>query len=240
MPDYLLRMLVESMIFLTDENGLELCISYRKEGFAHAISQAPRARRLIASAKECGIKGITILAESGNFCRTLSVQQSEHFEPTPLVQNNQASMSFKIMPHLNTEQQVLERRAERHKPLLQAIGQGVVAVTMHDAHEESGFAYLDVFAPLTERLNKQRHELIGRSVESLPAAIAEPRLHALRKAVAVGGHVSYSYSYEDDYKWRFNVEVAPLWGTEEIITIVRDAEVWQPGHWLNKRKQMNR
>ena len=207
MPDYLVRMLVESTIFLADEDGLELCISYRKEGFAHAISQAPRARRLIASAKECGIKGVTILAESGNFCRTLSVQSSE---PTPLVQsNNKASMPFRIMPHLTTEQQVFEQRAARHQPLIRAIGQGVVAVTVHDMHEESGFAYLDVFAPLTERLNKQRHELIGKPVEALPAAIAEPRLHALRKAVATGGHVSYTYDYEDDYKWRFNVEVAP-------------------------------
>jgi hypothetical protein len=240
LPRYLQGRLQVSSIFLCeDDGGMELVISCPSPQVAMSICFPPRARRLASSARDCKFKRVTILAgrdEAHNcFCRTLPVQS----EPVPMARQGHPHRLFKIMPQLTTEQQLLEVRSRKHHPLIRAIGQGVVCVTVHDANESTGFAYLDVFAPLTERLNKQRNELIGKPVDFLPPAIAEPRLHALRNCITTGGHVSYRYTYEDEYTWKFNVEVAPIYGTEEIVTIVRDAEAWQPGHWVNKRKQVS-
>lgn len=131
----------------------------------------------------------------------------------------------------------LEGRVKRHAALLQAIAQsGCVCVTLHALDESLGFPYLEVIAPLPERLNKPREQVLGQSCLSVDPRIGEPRFHALKKAVASGLCENYHYTYDDEFHWKFNVTVAPLYGREELISIVSDAESWQLGHWLNKLK----
>lgn len=127
----------------------------------------------------------------------------------------------------------LTARAQRHRPLLEAIP--AVTVTLHDASDRfNGHPYLDVYAAIPERLNKPREQLIGKPVTTVSPVIGEPRLHYIRRALANGQCERYSYEYQDDHLWKFDVTVAPLYGTEEIITIVTDAEPWQAGYWLNR------
>lgn len=128
----------------------------------------------------------------------------------------------------------LENRVKRHAALLQAIAAGTVTVTLHDCNESLGFPYLEVLAPLPERLNKPREQVLGQSCLSVDPRIGEPRFHAIKKALANGQCESYHYTYDDDFHWEFEVSVAPLYGREEVLTIVRDAADWQLGHWLNK------
>lgn len=133
--------------------------------------------------------------------------------------------------------QDLVARAKRHKPLLTALAKtGVVAVTLHDASEAGGFCYLDQVAPIPDRLNTPTEVLISKPVTFLPPAISKPRHHHIKKAIANGQAEFYTYTYEDEHLWRFNVAVAPLYGSEEVITVVTDAEAWQLGYW-ERRKQ---
>lgn len=133
--------------------------------------------------------------------------------------------------------QNLVARANRHKALLKAIAKsGAVVVTLHDTNEAGGFCYLDQIASLPERLNTPTGTLIGKPVKFLPPAISEPRYHHIKKAIANGQAEFYSYTYEDEHSWRFNVAVAPLYGTEEVITIVTDAEPWQLGYWERRKR----
>lgn len=133
--------------------------------------------------------------------------------------------------------QNLVTRANRHKALLNAIAKsGAVVVTLHDTNEAEGFCYLDQIAPIPERLNTPTGALIGKPVTFLPPAISKPRHHHIKKAIANGQAEFYSYSYEDEHSWRFNVAVAPLYGTEEVITVVTDAEPWQVGYWERRKR----
>lgn len=133
--------------------------------------------------------------------------------------------------------QDLTARAKRHQPLMRAIEHtGIVAVTLHDSNEENGFYYLDQIAPIPARLNTPTGALIGQSVRFLPATISEPRFHHIKKAITNAQAEFYSYTYEDEHFWRFNVAVAPLYGCEEVITIVTDAESWQRSYWESKKQ----
>ena len=127
------------------------------------------------------------------------------------------------------------QRAQKHRGMLEAISgssKSIVAVTLHDANE--GFRYLDIYAQLPERLNKPRHLVIGQPANFVDPRIAEPRIHYIKKAISSGQYQRYTYTYSDSHFWRFNVTVAPICGSEEILTIVEDAEDWQAGYWVNR------
>jgi len=141
------------------------------------------------------------------------------------------------IPVIMPENLEIIKRAQKHQPLLQAIGASSVAVTLHDSNEANGFIYLDLCVDIAERLNKPREELIGYPASIVDPQISEPRIYHIKRALAHGQCETYSYTYEDpknDCLWKFNVSVSPIFGTEEIITIVEDAETWQKGYWVNK------
>lgn len=140
---------------------------------------------------------------------------------------------FKI-PVFMPENQEIIKRAQRHKPLLEAIGRAGVCATLHDTNEDNGFMYLDVFTEIPARLNKPRETLIGSPISITDPRIAEPRIHHIKKALRNGQCETYTYTYDDDYHWEFKVSVTPVYGTEEVITIVTDVHDWQRHHWLNK------
>lgn len=126
----------------------------------------------------------------------------------------------------------LQQRTQRYRNLIEAAGSSAVCVTLHDINE--GFIYLDVYAPLPERLNQSRELLLGQPASFVDPRIAEPRIHHIKRALANGQVERYSYTYSDSHFWRFNVTVAPIYGSEEVITIVEDAEAWQAGYWINR------
>ena len=135
-----------------------------------------------------------------------------------------------------TDLERIEQRARRYKQLLRAIP--AVVVTLHDVNESGGFFYLDLFAERTSRLNKQREELLGQSVLCVDPSIGEPRFHYIKKALASGQCERYDYHHDwEGLQWHFNVAVAPLYGSEEVITIVTDARDWQLGWWQNRLGQ---
>ena len=130
---------------------------------------------------------------------------------------------------LNVWEQI-EQRARFYRDLLRATP--AVAMTLHDANEETEFMYLDLHAPVPQRLNKQREELVGKSVLTLPPEIGQPRYYYLKKAIANGQPEEYDYFHEwEGRRWHFHVKVVPFPGAEEIATIVTDARKWQPGWW---------
>jgi hypothetical protein len=135
--------------------------------------------------------------------------------------------------HLIKNQELISR-ADRHLKQFRESFPDAVAITVHDTDESKGYPYLDVYAPIPERLNQRRDIILGRPVSFLPRAISAPRHHYIKRALANGQSEEYSYEYEDDYLWKFDVTVVPIYGTEEVVTVVRDAEPWQLGHWLNK------
>jgi len=60
-------------------------------------------------------------------------------------------------------------------------------------------------------------------------------MYYLKRAVETGSHQRYEYTHDwEDLRWQFEVSIAPLWGSEELIAIVRDTESWQLGYWLNR------
>ncbi|MGB3205214.1 MAG: hypothetical protein WBB28_09515, partial [Crinalium sp.] len=87
---------------------------------------------------------------------------------------------------------------------------------------------------LPERLNQSRELLLGQPASFVDPRISEPRIHYIKRALANGQVEHYSYTYSDSHFWRFNVTVAPIPGTEEVMTVVEDAEDWQLGHWINR------
>ncbi|WP_016950009.1 hypothetical protein [Anabaena sp. PCC 7108] len=148
-----------------------------------------------------------------------------------------SSISPLKIPVIMPENLEIIKRAQKHQSLLQAISASSVAVTLHGSNETNGFIYLDLCVDIPERLNKPREELIGYPSSIVDPQISEPRIHHIKRALAHGQCETYSYTYEDhknDCLWKFNVSVTPVFGTEEVITIVQDAEAWQKGFWLNK------
>ncbi|MBD2006338.1 MULTISPECIES: hypothetical protein [Cyanophyceae] len=146
---------------------------------------------------------------------------------------NSLDFSEKVEPH--TMLSLILPRAQRHAALLEAVGAGAVTTTLHDSSQDSDFTYLDVYAPLPERLNKPKKEMIGQPLSLIDPRISEPRRHYIKRALANGQCEKYSYSYEDSHLWHFEVTLAPLYGTEELIAIIRDTASWQLGHWVNRR-----
>ena len=154
-----------------------------------------------------------------------------HEDDLQLVKRSGQSSNVIHFPH----QVAVMQRAQKHQGLLESIGgssKSIVAVTLHDANE--GFRYLDIYAQLPERLNKPRHLVIGQPANFVDPRIAEPRIHYLKRALANGQYQRYTYTYSDSHFWRFNVTVAPIYGSEEVLTIVEDAEDWQGGYWVNR------
>ncbi|MGB3207894.1 MAG: hypothetical protein WBB28_23160 [Crinalium sp.] len=133
-----------------------------------------------------------------------------------------------------TPQLPVLQRATRYQALLKGMGEKAVAVTLHDTNEGKGFVHLDVYARLPQRLNKPKQVLIGQPVTVTDSPIAEPRMHYIKRALANGQVERYSYTYADTNVWRFNVTVMPIFGTEEVITVVEDAEDWQLGYWNSR------
>lgn len=124
------------------------------------------------------------------------------------------------------------QRATRHKSLIRAIGTSAVAVSLHDAND--GFQFLELYASDQRRLNKPREIVIGQPASIIDSRISEPRIHHIKKALSNGQQETFTYTYEDDYIWKFQCAVAPIFGTEEVIVITSDLEDWQRHHWLNK------
>ena len=150
---------------------------------------------------------------------------------------NEASILWKNMM---TNLQSIENRARIYYHLLRTIP-GSVCVTLHDTNEETGFMYLDLFADIPQRLNKQREELIGKSVLTVAPEIGEPRFHHIRKCIASGQTEHYNYHHDwENRRWLFSVDVIPLPGTEEIITIVKDNEPTQLDWWLERYTPITR
>jgi hypothetical protein len=141
--------------------------------------------------------------------------------------NNKLIQFPQILPNSQ-----LQQRAQRYRSLLEAISTNTVAVTLHDVNE--GFVYLDVFAPIAERLNQPKELLIGQPASFVDQNIAEPRIHYIKRALAHGQVERYSYTYSDSHLWKFNVTVAPIYGSEEVVTIVEDGESWQLGYWNSR------
>ena len=134
----------------------------------------------------------------------------------------------------------IENRARIYSHLIRGIP-GNVCVTLHDTNEETGFMYLDLFADIPQRLNKQREELIGKSVLTVDPAIGEPRFYHIRKCIASGQTERYNYHHDwQNRRWFFSVTVIPIIGTEEIITIVEDNEPTQLDWWLERYKPITR
>jgi hypothetical protein len=131
------------------------------------------------------------------------------------------------------KQESLEPRALAYRHLLRGIGSSAVLVTLHDDDESSGFIHLDVFAPDCRRLNKSKQELLGFPIDITDPKISEPKAFHIKKALANGQCEKYIYTYQDDFRWRFNVNIIPT-VNEAVIAIVTDAEAWQAKHWLNK------
>ena len=124
----------------------------------------------------------------------------------------------------------IEQRARFYRHLLRATP--AVAMTLHDTREETEFMYLDLHAPIPQRLNKQREELVSKSVLTLPPEIGQPRYYYLKKAIANGQPEEYKYSHDwKGRRWYFKVKVVPFPGAEEIATIVTDDRQWQPDWW---------
>jgi len=124
-------------------------------------------------------------------------------------------------------------RAQRHHPLLNSIAPGAASVSLHSQSEP--FEFLNITAIHPARLNKPSEILIGASPQALSPELADPRIHYLKRAVETGSHQRYEYTYDwEGLHWKFEVSIAPLWGSEELIAIVRDKEPWQLGYWLNR------
>ena len=124
-------------------------------------------------------------------------------------------------------------RAQRHRSLLDSIAPGAASVSLHSQSEP--FEFLDIVAIHPARLNKPPEILIGASPQVLSPELAEPRMYYLKRAVETGSHQRYEYTHDwEDLRWQFEVSIAPLWGSEELIAIVRDTEPWQLGYWLNR------
>jgi len=150
--------------------------------------------------------------------------------------NNTSILWETIMKNL----QSVENRARVYQHLLRGIP-GNVCVTLHDTNEETEFMYLDLFADIPQRLNKQREELIGKSVLTVDPAIGEPRFHHIRKCIASGQTEHYNYHHDwENRRWYFAVTVIPIIGTEEIITIVQDNEPTQLDWWLERYTPVTR
>lgn len=124
-------------------------------------------------------------------------------------------------------------RAQRHRPLLNSTAPSAASISLHSQSEP--FEFLDIVAIHPARLNKPSEILIGATPQVLSPQLAEPRLHYLKRAVETGSHQQYEYTYDwEGLRWKFEVSLAPLWGSEEVIAIVRDTEPWQLGYWLNR------
>lgn len=144
--------------------------------------------------------------------------------------------SFEIPPIINpttmSENNPIIQRASRHQSLIKAIGASAVAASLHDAND--GFQFLDLYASDPRRLNKPREVVIGQPANIIDPRISEPRIHHIREALANGQQETFTYTYEDEYLWKFQCAVTPIYGTEEVIVITSDLEDWQRHHWLNK------
>lgn len=158
-------------------------------------------------------------------------------------QASPASPSLKINAHQHVPIFVPENgqtiqdltdRTRRHRALLEAAAFNTVGATLHDANPETGYQYLDVVSPIPQRQNRPTIELIGQPCTIVDPRIGEPRLHAIERALKHGQVETYEYEYEDDYRWKFIVKVAPLYGSGEVLTVVHDAASWQRPHWENK------
>ena len=194
-------------------------------GAVDACNTLTRYQQLITLVEECFDRDI-------DQARTLLTLYSSNVEELFETLGENLNRCYLEM-HLLKNQELLTR-ADRHLQHFRESFPDAVAITVHDADESKGYPYLDVYAPIPERLNLPRHILVGRPVTLLPTAISAPRHHYINRALANGLWERYSYQYEDDYSWKFDVTVIPVGGTEEVVTVVCDAESWQLGHWLNK------
>lgn len=138
-----------------------------------------------------------------------------------------SALSFYGMDELSIDR--IKQRSLRHQPLLNALAQRMVF--LHS--QEEPYTYLDVRCSIEERLNVPLLELLGSPVDRVASEISDPKRFWIKRAVELGAAQHYFYSYTwKNLDWRFRVDVAPLAGTEEAITIVSDAEAWQKQWWL--------
>ena len=125
------------------------------------------------------------------------------------------------------------QRAARHRPLLEGVP--AVAAYLHCVASDMYF-HLDVVAPIEARLNRPPRDLRYEplTVQFLPSEVIEIRRHCIAKAVANGQIHSEFYNYSDTHDWRFRYTAVPLYGAEEVLCVVEDAEDWQLGFWQER------
>ena len=131
-------------------------------------------------------------------------------------------------------QSTIEARRRKYQALIRSIP-NATAVALHDCDEKSEFRYLDIFAPIPERLNKSREVMLGSSAWVVDSDLAQARVHYIRKCLATAQVENYKYTHHwNGRDWHFKARIVPLYGSEEVISIVEDAYPFQREWWLNK------
>mgnify|MGYP001791917158 CR=1 FL=1 len=127
-----------------------------------------------------------------------------------------------------------DERSRRHLALMHGIP--AVAAYLHTTTEP--FFHLKVHAPIEARLNRPPTELQYEplTVQRFPSEVIEIRRHCLAKALANGQPHSDFYELDDlGHHWKFRYTAIPLYGSEEVLAIVEDAEDWQGGYWETRQ-----
>lgn len=141
------------------------------------------------------------------------------------------------IPTMSPIEQKLLERVQRHTDLIRAISRinGIAAAVIHDASEKEGFRYLDIYAQYPDRLNKPKDVMLFAPATIVDTQLADLRVHHLKEAVHDGQEKHYEYTYHwDGLLWRFNCSVVPIAGSQEVLSVVSDAEAWQTEYWKNK------
>lgn len=108
---------------------------------------------------------------------------------------------------------------------------------VYDSRPETGYQCLAAISGLHPgRLNIRT--AMGLALTSVESSISEPRIKAIKKAIALNEPQVYSYRHEwDDKEWQFDSKVIPL-GDNEILVLVNDPPkveaLWQQEYWIKK------
>ncbi|NEQ45649.1 MAG: hypothetical protein F6K00_19730 [Leptolyngbya sp. SIOISBB] len=99
---------------------------------------------------------------------------------------------------------------------------------------DNDFQCLAVRSPLGDR-RLNRNDCLGKSLNYLDPEIANPRIEAIKEALAIRETITYEYShYWDNLTWEFVCEVTPLAGFDEVLVTIADKHEWQKEYWAKQ------
>ncbi|MGB3208698.1 MAG: hypothetical protein WBB28_27225 [Crinalium sp.] len=164
--------LVQSL-FIVEEDG-EITHSYLAQGtvFGYQYQHPAYCSGDVIVSQLGWVYCVLWLGESDNGLTPPYLGHIHEQDLQPVDKNiNSKLIQFpQILPNPQVQQ-----RTQRYRSLLEAISTNTVAVTLHDANTNSGFAYLDVYAPIPERLNQPKELLIGQ-----PASFVDPHISSFK------------------------------------------------------------